>query len=99
MASPSDREQVIFAQATEILSSSERHLRCDPIVARPPLAITIPADDGRSVPATMKYSVEDRHVVPPRDDCCLMARGRTEVRQRKNSRHCEGGPRPRQSSA
>ncbi len=106
--------------------------------------------------ATIAYCVknkaEDRRVVPPRDDCCWMARGGSEVRQHKNRlyretpssarervicllgkdgeagdvcsivdgagcrqadkgplearpgfptepyRHCEGGPRPRQSS-
>jgi len=34
MTTPSDREQVTLARATEVLSSSERHLRYDPIVAR-----------------------------------------------------------------
>ena len=45
MTTPSNREQEIFAQAVESDSSSGRHLHRGPIVARPPLTITIPADD------------------------------------------------------
>ena len=48
-----------------------------------------------------RSKIEDRRVVPPRDDKCRMARGGSEVRQHKTGCHCEESAvvgRPWQSS-